>query len=113
MVTLPRAVAQQALEALKTCRVDMDGTRFKQQRYSEDTVKKAIAALRQAIEAGAKPCACCGDGNSRLSVTRICDTCGSEYAGQDEMDMAKRIEVEQQPLTDEQIDAIWTGFAAV
>lgn len=58
--------------------------------------KATIATLRQALEADTKPCACCGDGNSRLSVTRICDTCGSEYAGQAEMDMAKRIEAEQQ-----------------
>lgn len=57
--------------------------------------------LSLALEADTKPCVCCGDGNSRLSVTRICDACGSEYAGQAEMDMAKQ--PAQQPLTEEQI----------
>lgn len=59
-----------------------------------DKMNVWTAALRHALEADTKPCACCGDGNSRLSVTRICDTCGSEYAGQAEMDMAKRIEAD-------------------
>jgi hypothetical protein len=58
--------------------------------------KATITALRQALEADEKPCPCCGDGNGRLFVTRVCDTCGSEYAGQAEMDMAKRIAAEQQ-----------------
>lgn len=83
MTTL-REAAEQALEALDALAY-WDGA----------IAKPAIDALRQALEADTKPCACCGDGNSRLSVTRICDTCGSEYAGQAEMDMAKRIEAEQ------------------
>lgn len=83
MTTL-RQAAEQALEALDALAY-WDGA----------IAKPAIDALRQALEADTKPCACCGDGNSRLSVTRICDTCGSEYAGQAEMDMAKRIEAEQ------------------
>lgn len=41
-------------------------------------------------------CKACGEGKARISVTRVCDTCGSEYAGQDEMGMAKRIEAEKQ-----------------
>lgn len=83
MTTL-RQAAEQALEALDALA------------YCDGAIAKpAIDALRQALEADTKPCACCGDGNSRLSVTRICDTCGSEYAGQAEMDMAKRIEAEQ------------------
>ncbi len=75
--------------------------------------KATIATLRQALEADTKPCACCGDGNSRLSVTRICDTCGSEYAGQAEMDMAKRIEAAQQAEQPAQpvawIEHEWSG----
>lgn len=83
MVTL-RQAAQQALEALE--RADKIS--------GHANNRKAIKAMRQALEADAKPCACCGEGNARISVTRVCDTCGSEYAGQAEMDMAKRIEAE-------------------
>jgi hypothetical protein len=73
--------------------------------------KATIAALRQAIQADEKPCPCCGDGNGRLFVTRVCDTCGSEYAGQAEMDMAKRIAAEQRPLTPAQIQDCWNPYA--
>lgn len=86
MVTLPREVVQQAMEALEAA---VGGLPYKHRSYD------AITALRQALEADTKPCACCGNGNARLSVTRICDTCGSEYAGQAEMDMAKRIEARE------------------
>jgi len=84
MVTLQQAAMQQALEALE--RADKIS--------GHANNRKAIAGLRQALAADTKPCACCGEGNARLSVTRVCDTCGSEYAGQAEMDMAKRIEAE-------------------
>lgn len=85
MVTL-REAAQQAIKALE--RAD------KINGYPNNAA--AIKALRQALEADTKPCACCGEGKARISVTRICDTCGSEYAGREEMDAAKRIEAEQQ-----------------
>lgn len=85
MVTL-REAAQQAIKALE--RAD------KINGYPNNAA--AIKALRQALEADTKPCACCGEGKARISVTRICDTCGSEYAGRAEMDAAKRIEAEQQ-----------------
>lgn len=85
MTTL-REAAQQALEALE--RAD------KISGYPNNAA--AIKALRQALAADTKPCACCGEGKARISVTRICDTCGSEYAGREEMDAAKRIEAEQQ-----------------
>ena len=87
-ITLPRSVVEQALEAL-------DSGPLNTERFL------ALQALRQSLEADTTPCVCCGDGNSRLSVTRICDACGSEYAGQAEMDMAKQ--PAQQPLTEEQI----------
>lgn len=135
MVTLPREVVQQAMEALEAA---VGGLPYKHRSYD------AITALRQALEADAKPCACCGEGNARISVTRICDKCGSEYAGQAEFYLAMRLRAEQQaepfgyfkaepfgwtdcaetdegavalyerpnqpaqqPLTDEQIDAMW------
>lgn len=91
MTTL-REAAQQALEAL------INAARHMHPAFVQHA---AIQTLRQALEADEKPCPCCGDGNSRLSVTRICDTCGSEYAGQAEMDMAKQ--PAQQPLTEFQI----------
>jgi hypothetical protein len=86
MVTLRKA-AELALEALEWD-ADYD--------TSVTLQKSAITALRQTLEADTKPCACCGEGKARISVTRICDTCGSEYAGREEMDAAKRIEAEQQ-----------------
>ena len=89
-ILIDRAVVEQALEALDALAY-WDGA----------IAKPAIDALRQSLEADTTPCVCCGDGNSRLSVTRICDACGSEYAGQAEMDMAKQ--PAQQPLTEEQI----------
>ncbi len=52
---------------------------------------RRVAALRHALEADEQPCPCCGDGNGRLVVIRVCDTCGSEYAGQAELDKAKRM----------------------
>lgn len=85
MVTL-RQAAQQALEALE--RADKIS--------GHANNRKAITALRQAIGGDTKPCACCGEGKARISVTRICDTCGSEYAGREEMDAAKRIEARLQ-----------------
>lgn len=85
MVTLQQAAMLQALEALE--RADKIS--------GHANNRKAMAGLRQALEADTKPCACCGEGNARLSVIRVCDTCGSEYAGQAEMDMAKRIEAGQ------------------
>jgi len=91
MVTLQQA-AQQALEALEHAAQDVADF----QRLNTDQVDEAIKDLRQALEADAKPCSCCGEGNARISVTRVCDTCGSEYAGREEMDAAKRIEAEQQ-----------------
>lgn len=95
MVTL-RQAAQQALEALE--RADKIS--------GHANNRKAITALRQAIGGDTKPCACCGEGNARISVTRVCDTCGSEYAGQAEMDLAKQ--VKRQPLTDEQKLVRWS-----
>lgn len=86
MVKLPREVVQQAMEALEAA---VGGLPYKHRSYD------AITALLQALEADTKPCACCGEGKARISVTRICDTCGSEYAGREEMDAAKRIEAEQ------------------
>lgn len=85
MVTL-REAAQQALEALGHASWDEE--------WKELAASETARTLHQALEADANPCACCGEGNARLSVTRVCDTCGSEYAGQAEMDMAKRIEAE-------------------
>lgn len=85
MVTLQQA-AHLALEALE--RAD------KISGYPNNAA--AIKAIRQALEADTKLCACCGEGKARISVTRICNTCGSEYAGREEMDAAKRIEAEQQ-----------------
>jgi hypothetical protein len=39
-----------ALEALESCNEEMPGTRFKQQSYSEQLVKSAITAIKQALE---------------------------------------------------------------
>lgn len=85
MVTL-REVAQQALKALESC----SGVPH------WSALRPTINDLRQALAADTKPCACCGDGKASISVTRVCDTCGSEYAGQAEMGVARRIVVEQQ-----------------
>lgn len=82
MVTLREAV-QKAL-------AEIDAMPY----WNAETLERIESDLRQALAADTKPCACCGNGKAHLSVTRICDTCGSEYAGQAEMDMAKRIEVE-------------------
>lgn len=91
MVTLQQA-AQHALEALEHAAQDVADF----QRLNTDQVDEAIKDLLQALEADTEPCAWCGEGKARISVTRICDTCGSEYAGQEEMDAAKRIEAEHQ-----------------
>lgn len=40
---------QTALHALRTCRVSMDGTRFKEKQYDEHSVKEAITRLEQAL----------------------------------------------------------------
>ncbi len=87
-ITLSHEAMKQALEAL------YDGVSDNKDWMEKR--KRAITALRQALEADAKPCSCCGDGNTFLSVTRICDTCGSEYAGQAEFDLAKRLQADQQ-----------------
>jgi len=91
MVVLPKKVAQQVLEALT-----LGKAMYPNGGTARDQIDVAMSALRQAIKADTKPCACCGEGKARISVTRICDTCGSEYAGREEMDAAKRIEAEQQ-----------------
>lgn len=83
--------AQQALEVLMSIKAGHDD-RDSLQCDEDIALIGAIEHLRQAIEADTKPCACCGEGKAHLSVTRVCDTCGSEYAGQAEMDAAKRIE---------------------
>jgi len=93
MVVLPKEVAQQVLAALASLGTDDD---VGQASWDFAEAGEACFALRQAIEADTKPCACCGEGKAHLSVTRVCDTCGSEYAGQDEMDAAKRMKSEQQ-----------------
>jgi hypothetical protein len=84
MVTLREAV-QKAL-------ADIDAMPY----WNAETLERIESDLRQALAADTKPCACCGDGKASISVTRICDTCGSEYAGREEMDAAKRIEARQQ-----------------
>lgn len=99
---------------------------------------------QQPVIPKSETCKCCGEGQADLAVLRICDKCGSEYAGQAEFDLAMRLRAEQQdepfgyfkaepfgwtdcaetdegavalyerpnqpaqqPLTDEQIDAMW------
>jgi hypothetical protein len=91
-ITLSHEAMKQALEALEHAEKDVADS----QRLNTDQVDEAITALRQALEADEKPCACCGDGNARLSVTRICDTCGSEYSSQAEFDLAIRLQAERE-----------------
>jgi hypothetical protein len=90
MVTL-RQAAQQALEALKAFQYRSEGC------VQPDFVDDAITTLRQALaEQQPEPCKACGEGQADLAVLRICDKCGSEYAGQAEFDLAMRLQAEQQ-----------------
>lgn len=93
MTTLQQA-AQQALKALEATDQWDQSRNFLIPYRVRDPIHASITALHQALAADTKPCACCGDGKASISVTRVCDTCGSEYAGQAEMGMAKRIESE-------------------
>ena len=54
--------------------------------------KFVIEGLRNLIQrVESNECVCCGKGKTTLMVIRVCDTCGSEYAGQDEMEMANEL----------------------
>lgn len=54
--------------------------------------KQVIEGLRNLIErVESNECVCCGKGKTTLMVIRVCDTCGSEYAGQDEMEMSNEL----------------------
>lgn len=54
--------------------------------------KFVIEGLRNLIQrVESNECVCCGEGNTTLMVIRVCDNCGSEYAGQDEMEMSKEL----------------------
>jgi hypothetical protein len=62
------------------------------------TPETGIPASAGATAITAETCKCCGEGQANLVVLRICDKCGSEYAGQAEMDLAKQ--VKRDPLTE-------------
>jgi hypothetical protein len=59
---------------------------------------------QQPVIPTSETCKACGEGQADLVVLRICDKCGSEYAGQAEMDLAKQ--VKREPLTEQQIGGI-------
>jgi Zn finger protein HypA/HybF involved in hydrogenase expression len=51
---------------------------------------------QQPVIPTSETCKCCGEGQANLVVLRICDKCGSEYAGQAEFDLAMRLQAERQ-----------------
>jgi hypothetical protein len=74
------------------------------QNWATKPLYTAPQPAQQPVIPTSETCKCCGEGQANLVVLRICDKCGSEYAGQAEMDLAKQ--VKREPLTEQQIGDI-------